>query len=304
MIKAMATWHKATAAALGAAALCLLPVPGVGYQALAANNQAYQGALSADAGGVTYADLADLADPADLVLNATIRKQTEVSPDRAPDLAPGFIRLYIEARVTGRWAKPASARSMAGQPGETVRYLADVRPDAKGRAPRLKGAEVLLFARIVPGRIGEMQLVGRHGQMMASPALEQQLRPVLEELQAPDAPARILKVRDVLWVPGNLAGESEMQLFATTDGEGPALISVVRRPGQAPQWGVSWSELADQLLRPPARNTLVWYRLACFLPPSLPAGSHLSADPIMRDRAEADYRLVMRSLGPCPRNLR
>src|SRR3546814_14800181 len=51
------------------------------------------------AGAPSYADLVDLAVAADQVIHAQIRKQTVVEPARAPGLAPGFARLYIEART-------------------------------------------------------------------------------------------------------------------------------------------------------------------------------------------------------------
>ena len=103
-------------------------------------------------------------------------------------------------------------------------------------------------------------------------------------------------------VEGNLAGESETQLFLKTKGSDVAALSIVRRPGMAPQWGVSWTELVDQSARPPAPDTLAWYRLACFLPDSLPQDAILSQDSASRIRAFQDYRFVMQRLGPCPRN--
>jgi hypothetical protein len=51
----------------------------------------------------------------------------------------------------------------------------------------------------------------------------------------------------------------------------------------------------------PARDSLAWYRLACFLPGSLPRGSNLSEGQAARAAAERDYRAVMDRLGPCPR---
>ena len=90
-------------------------------------------------------------------------------------------------------------------------------------------------------------------------------------------------------------------MFLTTSGAAPALVTVIRRPGMAPAWGVSWDELVDQAVRPPARDTLVWYRLACSLPSRLPAAAHLAADAAARAEAERDYQFVRRALGPCGR---
>jgi hypothetical protein len=54
---------------------------------------------------------------------------------------------------------------------------------------------------------------------------------------------------------------------------------------------------------PPAPNTLEWYRLACFLPATLPANEVLSRDPQVRTEATRDYALVIKGLGPCARTL-
>jgi hypothetical protein len=245
---------------------------------------------------LTYADLADLTDASGLVVRAQVRSQALVPPERAADLPAGWGRLYIEAKATGLLAGRAPI-------GEAIHYLADVPLDAKGRAPRIKGRSFILFAREVPARPGEVQLAGRHAQLPADAALETRLQPILTEFFAQDAPPRITGLRDVLWVPGNLAGESETQMFLSTSGDAPALVSVLRRPGQPPVWGVSWSELVDQVSAPPARETIVWYRLACFLPERIPASAQISRDAFARQSAEADYQFVRNSLGPCPRSL-
>ena len=102
-------------------------------------------------------------------------------------------------------------------------------------------------------------------------------------------------------VPGNLAGESETQLFLDTASGEPVSLSVVRRPGMEPEWGVSWSEIVDQSARPPEPQTVAWYRLACSLPAQLPAGAFLQQDQASRRRAEADYEFIIAQLGGCPR---
>jgi hypothetical protein len=246
---------------------------------------------------LSYADIAGFIDPAELVLRARILKQSEVPPERAPGLRTGWARLYIEAAPVALLAGKVLA-------AEKWRYLVDVPRSVKGRAPRLKGSQAILFARLVAGRPGELQLVGAGAQLQADEALEARIRPILAEFFSVDAPPRITGIRDVLWVPGNLVGESETQLFLTTSSEVPALISVIRRPGMAPAWGVSWTELVDQSVRPPAPDTLAWYRLACFLPPRLPPVAQLSSDPVARDQAERDYQLVRRDLGACMRSVR
>lgn len=243
----------------------------------------------------TYADLVDLADNADLVVRAQIRKQAELEPERAPNVRAGYTRLYIEAETIALISGSTAI-------GESLRYLVDVPLDAKGRAPKLRKTEVLLFARTPTGRRGDIQLVSATAQLRWSLASEARLRPILAELVAADAKPAITEIRDALSIAGNLAGESETQIFLSTENDGPVSVTVIRRPGQAPMWGVSWSDIVDQAARPPRPETLEWYRLACFLPANLPPSANLADDSQSRNRAEEDYGFVLQQLGPCPRN--
>ena len=244
----------------------------------------------------TSADLASLADGARLAVRVRVKDQAVVPAERAPGLAAGQTRLYVEAQTLALLAGSAALP-------ESLRYLVDVPLDAKGKPPKLKKQEFVLFARPVAERPGEVQLVGSRAQLAYTPALEARLRPVLAGFLAADAPPRITGVRDVLSGVGNLAGESETQIFLATASGEPAALTVVRRPGMAPRWGVSWTELVDQAAEAPERDTPAWYRLACALPPSLPAGTNLADDPADRARAARDYRFVIEQLGPCARNL-
>jgi hypothetical protein len=261
--------------------------------ALAAAGQA-QAPSATPASALTYADLVDLSDGTPLVLKAEIRDQATVEPERSPGLAPGFVRLYIEARTSALIAGSVPV-------GEALRYLVDVPLDAKGKSPKLKREEVILFARPVPGRPEQIQLVDPQAQFAYDPALEARLRPILSDLLAPEAPPRVTGIRDALAVEGTLVGESETQLFLDTENDGPVSVTIVRRPGQAPRWGVSWTEIVDQSARAPRRETLEWYRLACNLPDSLPGSANLSRDPRARALAAADYALVRDALGACVR---
>ncbi len=258
----------------------------------AAGQQPVQNSAQSD---VTYADLTDLAEAAPLVIRATVRQQITLKPERAPDLAAGYARLYIEART-------AALISGNVPIGETLKYLVDVPLDAKGKPPKLKKQDVILFARTVPGRPSEIQLVDARAQFVWSDSFEQRLRPILAETLSADKPPVVTGIRDALSVEGNLVGESETQLFLKTANDAPASITILRRPGQAPFWGVSWTEIVDQAAEPIRPNTLRWYRLACFLPDTLPMEANLSRDGEARVRAGQDYSYVVGQLGPCPRN--
>ena len=239
-------------------------------------------------------DLIDLADYADLVVRAKIRRQSDVEAERAPGLRPGFARFYIEAETLNLIAGSTPL-------GERVSYLVDLPLDARGRKPKLRKEEVLLFARPVQGRPGQLQLVAPDAQLLWNESLEQRTRLILEQLVAPNAAPKIVGIRDALSVAGTLAGESETQIFLETRDDSPAAISVVRRPDMAPVWGVSFSEIVDQAVRVPEPGSLAFYRLACSLPQTLPSEANLAREPADRARASDDYRYVLSQLGPCQR---
>ena len=248
--------------------------------------------------GPTYADLATLSEAAELVIRAQIRKQTALKPAAAPGLAPGFARLLIEAQTVSLIAGRSGV-------GAGLRYVVDVPLDAKGKVPKLKKREFLLFADLIPGRAGQVQLVSPGAHLAYTPELEARVRPVLTEVfGAPDAvPPRITGVSEALAVPGTLTGESETQIFLATETRAPVSITVLRRPGQRVQWGVSWGEIIDSAARPPAPETLQWYRLACSLPDQLPSNANLSRELAERRLAAGDYAFVRQALGPCERQI-
>nr|WP_298924808.1 hypothetical protein [uncultured Erythrobacter sp.] len=283
---------------LTVAAAILAATMGSAGPALAQNSDALQASAAERA---TYADLVSLAERSDMVIRAEIRRQTQLGPDRAPGLQPGFARLYIEAETQALIAGNASI-------GESLVYLVDVPLNAKGKVPKLKKRVMVLFANAVPGRPvtkrgTEIQLAAKNAQLDYSPAFEARLRPVLSSLAQPDIPPKIEGIADALAVPGTLAGESETQIFIETADRSPVSITVLRRPGLRPVWGVSWGEIVDSAARAPARNTLRWYRLACSLPAELPSRANLARDPAARRLAASDYNLVVESLGPCEREI-
>ncbi|WP_296680046.1 hypothetical protein [Novosphingobium sp.] len=242
----------------------------------------------------TYADLVDLADGTPLVVRAQIRKAVPVEPERARGLRAGWIRAYVEARTE---AVIGGNRAL----GEQLAYLVDVKADAKGKLPALKKKAVILFARPVDARPAELQLVAPDAQLPWDAATEARVKGVLSELYASGAPQKITGVREALHVPGNLAGAGETQLFLGSASGEPAAITVSRMPGRDAAMNVSFSELVGAGSGLPARETLAWYRLACFLPASLPAGANIGE--VTEDRAAAalDYRAVIERLGPCER---
>lgn len=241
-----------------------------------------------------YAAVAPRVLDAPAIVDATIRSASRLKPEEAPGVAAGRARFYVTADVA------ALIRGPAGFPTR-VTYLADVPLDARGRAPKLKKARVLLFARPVPARPGEIQLTAPDAQLAWTPALDSLVRRIAREAVAPDAPPEITGVGNAFHVAGTLPGEGETQIFLTTADRRPVSLSILRRPGERPRWSVALSEIVDEAAAAPARDTLLWYRLACGLPAALPPRATAALEAADADAARADYAFVRESLGPCTR---
>lgn len=242
---------------------------------------------------LAYADIVDLAEASPLVANVRIRNITRLKPAAAGAAPAGRQRAFIEADVTGL---------IRGDGGisPSVRYLYDVPLDARGRMPKLKKTQAILFARAAE-RPGEIQLVAPDAQLPATPATLAQARAVVAALLAPAAPPRILGPGEAFHVAGTIAGEGESQIFLRTATGDPVSLSILRRPGEAPRWAVALGEIVDEAARPPERESLLWYRLACGLPATLPAASVRTLPVQDAEAARADYRFVIDALGPCGR---
>lgn len=246
---------------------------------------------------LTYSDLVGLSEAAAVIARVRVLGQATVEPARSPGLAPGKVRLYLETATEALLKAPTAV-------GDSLAFLVDVPIDSKGRAPKLKKQSFLVFARTVPGRPGQLQLVDTEAMLVADVSNDARLRAVIADLANKDGPPRITGIRDALSIAGNLAGESETQVFVETDDGSPVSLTVIRRPGMDPNWGVSWTEIVDQAVTPPGKGTLAWYRLACFLPRELPRTAYLQTDAASRNQAQADYGFVLRQLGACDRTRR
>lgn len=268
------------------ASICALPNQNVAAQ-IAATAPANQSNQTNE-----YVSLVRLADNADIIANVRVRKAIKVAPERAPGLAPGQARLYVEAEILNL---------ISGQGGitERIRYLVDMPLLPNGKPPKIKKQRFLIFAKRGDGRAGDVQLTGSNAQLPWSVNRETQTRSILRELFASDSPPAITGVREVFHVAGNLEGEGETQIFLSTATNQPVSISVIRRPNIRPSWAISLTEIVDAAASRPTRGTLLWYRLACGLPEALPAKSLYSNNSTADKIAKEDYALVMRELGAC-----
>ena len=244
---------------------------------------------------LTYADLADLSLAAPVVVHLRVRDADALDPRDAPNVPPGHRRFLVEADVV------ALIRGAGGLP-ERVSYLVDVANDSRGRPARLRDRdEMLVLASRAPGRPAELRLAAPDAQLPYTAEAAARLRAILRDSTAADAPPRLTGIGRAFHVAGSLPGESETQIFLQTANQRPISLNILRRPGQQPRWSVALSEIVDEAAAPPAPETLLWYRLACTLPPRLPAQSLSEATPDEARAIQADYRVVIEGLGPCAR---
>lgn len=236
----------------------------------------------------TYADLATLTLASPVIVRATIAKAERLRPEEAPGVAPGQARLLIRARVTAALLAPDAV------PAE-LDYLVEVPTDAKGKPPKLKDAPVLLFLRPGP-KPGDYVLVSARAQLADRSTAEATVRSVLAEART-DVP-RITGITSAFRVPGSVPGEAESQFFLSTANARPISLVVLSRPGQERTLQLALGDVIDESAAGVKRDTLLWYRLACFLPKALPAS--IGGD----DRAglQDDWTFVLASLGTCARS--
>lgn len=241
-----------------------------------------------------YATIADQVVGAPAILDARIRSATRIKGPEAANVAAGRMRFYVEADVL------ALIRADSALPTR-VGYVVDVPLDARGRAPKLNKRRVLLFARPVAGQATMLQLTTLDAQRDWNAELDALVRRIALEVVAPDAPPAITGLGNAFHVPGSLPGEGETQIFVQTATGAPISLSILRRPGEQRRWAVALGEIVDDAAAAPARDTLLWYRLACGLPRALPATSLADEDPANVAAAREDYRFVLDQLGPCRR---
>lgn len=245
-----------------------------------------------------FADVADLTLAAPVVLRATILKAEKLNRKEAPDVAAGRVRMLIDAQVqsvlTARDAVPAR-----------IRYLWEGPLDVRGKAPKLKSADVLLFLQRVPGREGQYQLTSANGQLRWTERAEAGVRRVLTDVRSPELrDLRITGIGNAFHVRGSIPGEAESQIFLTTASGRPVSLVVLSRPGQAKSFSVALSDVIDDAAARVPRDTLMWYRLACGLPAAIPASAVTDLAESDRQAVAADYRFVRDALGACGRTLR
>lgn len=276
--------------ALGFAAIML----GFGGMASAQSVLVLPNALAVPADGAAYADIADLVTISPLIIDTTIRNLQKIAPEQSVGVPADRQRVLVEADVTAL---------IRGQGGITprVRFLLDVPKDAKGKIPKLKKQRLFLLGSTVNGKPGEIRLSRPNALVQYSAANDALVRGITKDAVLINAPPKITGIISAFYSAGTVLGEGETQVFLRTAKEQPLSLSVLSRPGQEKRWAVSTAEVIDESAGTPAKFTLLWYRLACDLPRTLSSDLVEAADSDNAARAQADYKFVLDSLGPCGR---
>lgn len=250
--------------------------------------------LAVPAESASYADVADLVVISPLIVDATIKNLRKIAPEQAVGVPATLQRVLVEADISAL---------IRGQEGVTprVRFLLDVPKDAKGKLPKLKKQRLFLLGSTVAGRPGEIRLSRPNALVQWSPANDQLVRAITKEAVQLDAPERITGITSAFYSAGTVLGEGETQIFLKTAKDQPLSLSVLSRPGEAKRWAVSTAEVIDESATAPQKFTLLWYRLACGLPRALSPELVEAADSDNAARAQADYKYILDSLGPCGR---
>ena len=250
--------------------------------------------VAIDANDASYSDIADLVVISPMVVDATVRNVQKVAAEQAIGVPATLQRVLIEADVM------ALIRGDGGVVPR-VRLVIDLHKDAKGKISKLKKQRMFLFGRQVAGRPGDIQLSRPNAITLYSAANDALVRDITREAVQLNAPRRITGIASAFHSPGTVLGEGETQIFLKTDNEQPLSLTVLSRPGEQKQWAVSTAEVIDASATAPQRFTLLWYRLACGLPRSLPSELVEGANGDTAARAQADYKYIIDALGPCGR---
>jgi hypothetical protein len=246
---------------------------------------------------LTYADTADLGLAAQQVSAIRIRQAVRLKGQEALTVIPGRRRFLVTAEVL------ALIRSKEPIPPR-ISFIVDVAPGADGKFPKLNRGEWILFSNPVAGYPTEVRLVSPDAMIPALPDQLARVRTILKDSTAEAAPPAVTGIASAFHSRGSIDGEGESQIFLDSVGGKPVSLSVVRQAGAAPTWSVALGDVVDQGAGPPVRDSFLWYRLACFLPSSLPASSLAETAPEDAPLAAADYSFILQQLGPCRRTLK
>ena len=234
-----------------------------------------------------FVDIADLTVAAPVIVQATVARSERISDRDSPGLAPGHARLLITAAVDAAITAPGAV------PG-VLTWLWDAPLDARGKVDKRKNQPIMAWLAAVDSD-GKSRLAGPKAQQAWTPALDAEVRSIAVAAKSGAVPV-ITGVTNGFRADGTVAGESESQFFLTVADGGSTTLVVTARPGMPRKIAVSRGDVIDESAAAVRPGTLLWYRLACFLPATLPTTAG-GSDPALA----ADWKAAIASLGPCIR---
>ncbi len=247
------------------------------------------GSMPAAAAPLSYADLADLTLAAPVIVRATITRTQRIGEKDAPGLPPGKARLLVTAAVDAALVAPGTVPA-------TLLWLWDTPLDARGKPPKPKNVPVLAWLA-VPDAQGQTRLVGGAGQQPWDADVEAKVRMIATDARSGSV-ASFTGVTNGFHVDGTVRGESESQFFLkTVDGNSVTMV-VTARPGESPRVAIARGDVIDESATSVRPGTFLQYRLACFLPKTLPPSAG-DGSPALA----ADWRAALAAIGPCGRTL-
>ncbi len=259
---------------------------------MTANAAAQQGAPSIVSSTYRYADLADLALAAPITTHVKVKSAKRLSKELSAGVRPGFARHLVTADVI------ALIKATEGVP-KRIQYLVDLPVDSRGKVQKLTKSESLVFAiRAGPAFV---RLVAPDAQVPWSPEAARTVRAILSEAARADAPPIVRGVSSAFHSEGSIPGEGETQIFLNSPEDKPVSLTVQRRTGEEPRWFVSQGEVVDEGTSQPRPNTLLWYRIACTLPATVPSSSMDGQSTETIAQIRADYKVILGGLGLCNR---
>lgn len=234
----------------------------------------------------SYADVAELTLISPVIVRASIIRTTRATGMAAAGVAAGRTRLVVTASVTNVLVAPGA---LAGR----LQWLWDAPTDAQGRLPATKGLDVLAFLTN-PTVSGDTRLMSRRSLQGWDPALNDRVLALASAARSGNVPV-IRIVSNGFRAAGTVPGESESQFFLTTADAKPLTLIVQNRPGEMRRVMLAQGDIIDDSAAARVQpDTLLWYRLVCFLPAELPAEAG-GDDPALA----GDWRGALASLGPC-----
>lgn len=239
-----------------------------------------------------YTDLADLTLAAPVIVRATITRAARIADRDSPGLMPGRARLLVTAGVDAALVAPGTVPA-------SLSWLWDAPLDARGKVPKPKGMAVLAWLA-APAADGKTRLIATRAQQPYDAATEARVRAIATEARSGNVPA-ITGVASGFRADGTIPGESESQFFLTATSSAGATrpgvtMVVTTKPGEPRRVAVARGDVIDESAAAVRPDTLLRYRLACFLPRALPVAAGAD-DPALA----ADWAAAMATLGPCGR---